>query len=661
MSAHNRRGARLAAMLLSLAFSATPLRAHAQATSATRAWNTYLGGSGQDRVTSVVQDPANGNVVVGGWTQSNDFPPGRGTGTSTTKDAFVFVLNSSGGNVGLPVVFGGTGQDQVNAVAIGDQGQVYAVGSTQTTGMPGFAMYGGISGSNAAFLASFNAAGSPQWIMYLDGPGSESAMGVTVVGKDVYVTGETNDCRFLGRSSCTTALQEGFVVKVDTRPATPMVLWNTLLPGNLDEILTQSVVDGSTLVVAGTTSSTSFTLPQGVVKNFSQGQDDAVAAGLDASSGTVTWVQFMGGPEHDTGAGIVAANGEIVVAGTLGTTTQGTNVFATWMNSAGQRHRTETRGGDQDEFVSSVAIDSSGNVYIGGRTGSQGFPLSWAFDSTMEVTPPSQEGLVVVLPAQVGPGWSSFVGGSGSDNVLALSIRGKSLVMAGETSSSAELLVGGGYDTSFGGQLDGFIVAVNTDITPPEPGTVNDRPQSDAVPVDISTQTSLDSISANWDGFTDTETGVPRYEWAIGFSPGAANVWPFTPTSISGQRSFTQTGLTLIAGRTYYTTVRAINGAGLVSTVSSNGVTAGPVVTDGGTADGGTDGGTADGGTDGGTDGGVDGGTNGGTDGGTDEEPEEGNAPLMGWSCTAADAGLPMLAGLLALMLLTRRRGSQSR
>jgi MYXO-CTERM domain-containing protein len=54
----------------------------------------------------------------------------------------------------------------------------------------------------------------------------------------------------------------------------------------------------------------------------------------------------------------------------------------------------------------------------------------------------------------------------------------------------------------------------------------------------------------------------------------------------------------------------------------------------------------------------MDGGTDGGGSGG---ESEEDKAPLMGWSCTAADAGLPMLLGLLALMLLARRRGSQPR
>ena len=655
MSAHYRPGARLAALLLLLALTATPLRAHAQA--ATRTWSTYLGGSGQERITSVVQVPSNGNVVVGGWTDSADFPPRSGPAGDLGRDAFVAIFASNGTMQGVPTLFGGAGDEQINAVAVDDQGQIYVVGTTQTSNMPGFTVIsGGVTGTDAAFLAALGTNGAPDWIMYLDGPGSETALGVTVAGKDIYVTGQTNDCKFLDiRAVCTTAGWEGFVVKVDLR-TTPDVAWHTLVPGNLNDSLTQSVVDGSTVVVAGTTSSGLFPYPPLVRKNFPLGGDDALAMGLDVTSGAVSWMYFLGGSADDTGAGIVAgANGKIVVVGSLGTSTQGKNVFATWMDSAGEISRTERKGGSEDEVASSVAADTSGNIYVGGRTSSTDFPHGRGFDRESELAIPPTEGFVMVFPAQAGPGWGSYVGGNVYDDVLSLSIRDRLLVMAGETSSSTDLVTAGGYDSTLSAPRDGFIVAVTADITPPQPGTVNDRPQDDLVFEDIPTQTSRDSISANWDGFTDDETPFISYEWAIGARPGGEEVWPFTATSNSLQRSFMQSGLSLNLGSTYYTTVRAINGAGLGVTVSSNGVRVVPVVTDGGT-NGGTDGGT-----DGGTNGGTDGGPDGGPDSGTGEEPEEGEVPLMGWSCTAANAGLPMLVGLLALMLLASRRGSQSR
>jgi hypothetical protein len=231
------------------------------------------------------------------------------------------------------------------------------------------------------------------------------------------------------------------------------------------------------------------------------------------------------------------------------------------------------------------------------------------------------------------------VGGNSVDEVLSVSILDNRLMMAGQTSSSADLVINGTYDPTLNTPPDGFLVAVDTDITPPLVGMVYDRPQDDNTFTDIGTQTSRDSLSANWSDFMDPESGIERYEWALGTSPGAQDVSPFTPISVSLQRSFTKTGLSLTVGTTYYATVRAINGAGNTAMASSNGVRVVAPGTDGGT--GNTDGGTGN--TDGGTDGGM-------------EQPGQGDVPLMGWSCSAG-AGLPVFLGLLAVVFLARRRG----
>ena len=152
-------------------------------------------------------------------------------------------------------------------------------------------------------------------------------------------------------------------------------------------------------------------------------------------------------------------------------------------------------------------------------------------------------------------------------------------------------------------------------------------------------------LSANSPEFSDSESGIDGFEYASGTSAGAQDVLPFTQTRFSAQSSITVTNLTLEIGRTYYATVRAINGAGNTVTASSDGVRVVPVVTDGGTSE--PDGGSGN----------PDGGS-GNPDGGSEEPPEDGSVPLMGWSCSAADAGLPMVLGLLVLVLLARRRSS---
>ncbi|HVE42955.1 MAG TPA: HYR domain-containing protein, partial [Planctomycetota bacterium] len=104
------------------------------------------------------------------------------------------------------------------------------------------------------------------------------------------------------------------------------------------------------------------------------------------------------------------------------------------------------------------------------------------------------------------------------------------------------------------------------DSTPPVQGSVRDGGT-----VDVSYQTSTTSISAAWFNFSDSETGISSYEWAIGTTPLGTNVQPFV--GVGSATTATATGLTLVPANVYYVSVRATNGVGLTcAPVSSNGV-----------------------------------------------------------------------------------------
>ncbi len=112
--------------------------------------------------------------------------------------------------------------------------------------------------------------------------------------------------------------------------------------------------------------------------------------------------------------------------------------------------------------------------------------------------------------------------------------------------------------------------AIVVDTTLPVAGAVNDG----AAPPDIDTQASVTTISANWSGFSDPQSGIAGYEWAIGTSAGAADVRPFEAVGLQTRASTSAADatLSLALGATYYVTVRASNGAGLVQAASSDGV-----------------------------------------------------------------------------------------
>jgi hypothetical protein len=183
------------------------------------------------------------------------------------------------------------------------------------------------------------------------------------------------------------------------------------------------------------------------------------------------------------------------------------------------------------------------------------------------------------------------------------------------------------HDPSHNGGLDGILFRLEVDPSGPTVGQV----VASISETGIFATWSFSDVTKN---FRDPETGISRYEWAIGHSGQSENVQPFTPvkTATEGLASFQPE-----AGLTYYVTVRAINGVGRSSNeVRSTGL---PWLasTDGGTGN------TPDSGTPPGDPGDVD-----------------ARSPL-GWSCgSTGGGGLVGALGLVALASLMARRARRA-
>ncbi len=105
---------------------------------------------------------------------------------------------------------------------------------------------------------------------------------------------------------------------------------------------------------------------------------------------------------------------------------------------------------------------------------------------------------------------------------------------------------------------------VNVDFTPP----IAVLSVNDGVGADISTTATTNTASANWTTSTDPNSGILKYEYALGTSAGATNVTPWTDNGMN--TSVLVSGLNLIPATTYYFSVRSTNNATLVSTVTSS-------------------------------------------------------------------------------------------
>lgn len=108
---------------------------------------------------------------------------------------------------------------------------------------------------------------------------------------------------------------------------------------------------------------------------------------------------------------------------------------------------------------------------------------------------------------------------------------------------------------------------IKVDITPPsEISHVNDGFGSD-----LDTTFNYTEISANWSASLDPHSGIKNYYYSVGSVPGAEDIIGRTSSGID--TVFLQSGFDLPENQIYFTSVFAVNGAGLESEISvSNGV-----------------------------------------------------------------------------------------
>jgi hypothetical protein len=136
------------------------------------------------------------------------------------------------------------------------------------------------------------------------------------------------------------------------------------------------------------------------------------------------------------------------------------NCFVSKVNSSGHLVFSTLIGGSSSDIGRCITIDNTGLVYIGGNTESPDFPLVDSFDTIFEG---NQEIFVLKLDITYPViHYSTFVGGSGTEEVHSIAVDSLGSVYLSGGSNSTDFPMLSAFDNSFNGnQSDCVIFKIN--------------------------------------------------------------------------------------------------------------------------------------------------------------------------------------------------------
>jgi hypothetical protein len=282
----------------------------------------------------------------------------------------------------------------------------------------------------------------------------------------------------------------------------PVLAYSTYLDESLGVDANAIAVDLSgNAYVAGTTVTSDYPVTQGAFQTANQalsnGSGNAFITKLSPAGTEVVYSTYLGGSAQsfgyytissgDSANGIaVDAEGNAYVAGqttsndfpvTAGAfQTQAKNpyssAFITKLNPTGSALVYSTylggSGGDQGgDGASCIALDSSGNAYVGGVADSPNFPVSSnAFQKNKAALISAGDGFVAKLNASgTGLVYSTYLGGSGGDQVGSIAVDGfGNAYVTGTTTSSNFPVTLGAFQTqnkNLAGLESAFVTKLN--------------------------------------------------------------------------------------------------------------------------------------------------------------------------------------------------------
>ena len=402
----------------------------------TLVYSTYLGGSSSDDGYGIAAD-GSGNAYVSGRALSTNFPTADGFQLAYAggfDDAFIAKIdtNASGAaSLVYSTYLGGSGGDEAYGIAVDATGSAYVAGYTDSNDFPTEPAQAAPTGSAEAFVTKLNATGDAVVYSRCLGDNFNSTWAYAIAldaSGNAYVAGFTSSGAGFGwplvNGFQTNSLGNGgFLAKYNPSGS---IVYSTFIGGSggtAEEARAVAADDAGNAYVTGRTGSSDFQTTAGALQStFGGGTSDAFLIKVDTTA---------------------------VGAASL--------VYSTFLGGS---------GGGSDEIGRGIALDSSGNAYLAGGTGSDSFPITaGAFqptvvgggDAFVAKIDTSQSGAASLV-------YSTYLGSSAGDNAGGIDVdaAGFAYVMGTVGFAPDFPVTADAFQTTLGGFSDIYLAKIDT-------------------------------------------------------------------------------------------------------------------------------------------------------------------------------------------------------
>lgn len=370
--------------------------------------------------------------------------------------------------------------DYANAAAVDGQGNVIVVGSTSSTNFPtksGLYMTepNPINGYITKFNPSASGPASVIWSTYFGGDISTTVQSVAIDAQNnIYLLGNSsssdlpvvnafqstfdNDHNCTLTDGSTNPCREDFVTKLSSDGT--KLIYSSYLGGGEGENFPAGIAVDSTGAawVAGYTQADNFPVRGQYYQGTIHGTQTGTVSKVSPDGSQLVYSTYLGGSSQEvfTGIALDTAGNAYVTGYTYSKNFPTVNAYQTVLPSAAARagivaeinpnaspslvYSTLLDGTTSGSFLNAIAVDTKGNVYVGGATASSNFPVtSGAYQNALIVSG-SEAAVVAELNPSAQPAaqivYATYLTGGIYDVVYGIGVDKTGRIIAAGTSES---------------------------------------------------------------------------------------------------------------------------------------------------------------------------------------------------------------------------------